>query len=194
MKRIFRGLALVAGIAACASALAAPECASDTFTGEQSCTYGRKSIGLPGIGNQILTKDGQMTFVRLISRIGREPIDVDAVLFRVDDRRTIQLTAMNLTRPAVNCSGSLCTWTWNVAANMPGSVLAELASAEKLVIGFRGDGQTIEEQELRRGGQIFQKFQDDIRKHEPAVLDSLVGEAFLMEGLQLVPYAPATTP
>lgn len=190
MKRIVLGLACFACLCTGAPALAAPDCSSDNFSGESSCTYGRKSIGLPGIGNQVLTKDGQMTFVRLVSRIGGDPVNVDAVLFRVDDRRTIQLPATNLNRPSVNCTGAFCTWTWNVAANLPGPVLAELASAKKLVIGFRGDGQTIEEQELRRGGQIFKKFQDDIQKHEPGVLTSAGGEAFLMQGQAVVPYAP----
>lgn len=194
LKTIILGLAAASGLLLAAPAFAAPDCSSDTFSGERSCIYGRKSIGLPGIGNQILTKDGQMTFTRLVSRIGRQPINVSAVLFRVDDRRTIQITATNLSQPTVNCTGSLCTWSWTVGAALPGPVLAELASAKKLVIGFRGDGQTIEEQELRRGGQIFQKFQEDIREHEPAVLDSSVGEALLMEGSQLSPYISAPTP
>ena len=187
MKRTILTLTVLLGSLFATPVLADPVCDADTFSGEQSCVYGRKSIGLPGIGNQIHTKDGQMTFVRLISQIGGDPTDIEGVLFRVNDARTISLPAANLNRPAVNCAGSLCTWSWNVAARMPGPVLAELAAAKKLIIGFRGQGRTIEESELRRGGQIFQKFQADIQEHEPEILLGQ-GEAFLLQGSELVPY------
>ncbi len=172
-----------------APALADPECRSDTFTGERACVYGRGSIGLPGIGNQIITEDGQMVFHRMISAIGGEPIEVDAILFRVDDRRTVMLPAKNATQPTVSCV-SFCTWNWTVAAPVSAEVLAELGSAERLIIGFRGEGLTIQEQALKRGGQIFQKFLNDIREHEPAALDAARAEVYLLEGQEKRPYSP----
>jgi len=172
---------------------ARPDCHEDTFSGERGCIYGRASIGMPGIGNQILTKDGKMVFQRAIMRIGGNPVRIEAVLFRVDDRRTIQIPATNADQPRVNCSGRLCTWSWSVIAPLSTDVLTELASAKKLAIGFRGEGQTIEESEFKRGGQIFVKFLDDIRAHEPAVLETAQAEAFLMEGGTLSPYAPPGT-
>lgn len=184
------GLAGIVLMSAMGLAHARPNCHEDTFSGERGCVYGRGSIGLPGIGNQILTKDGKMVFQRAIMRIGGNPVQIEAVLFRVDDRRTIRLPATNADQPRVNCSGRLCTWSWSVIAPLSADVLAELASAKKLVIGFRGEGQTIEESELKRGGQIFAKFLDDIRANEPSVLETADGEAFLMEGANLVPYTP----
>lgn len=172
-------------------ALADPECKADTFTGEKSCTYGRGTIGLPGIGNQIITSEGKMIFHRMVSQIGGQPVEVDAVLFRVDDRRTIMLPATNATRPAVSCRGSFCTWNWTVAAPISRDALAELASARKLIIGFRGDGLTIQEQPLKKGGEIFSKFLADIQEHEPAVLDAATAEVFLLEGRERRPYATA---
>ncbi len=181
------GLAL---LAVAGAANAKPDCKADTFSGEQSCIYGRGTIGLPGIGNQIITKNGQMFFHRMVSQIGGQPIEVDAILFRVDDRRTIVLPAANATRPSVSCNGNFCTWSWSVAAPIAPDVLAELGSAKKLIIGFRGEGLTIQEQALKKGGEIFARFLADIRQHEPSVLDTATAENFLMESGQNLPYAP----
>lgn len=190
--RVWRRWALAALlVGSSAPALADPDCKADTFTGEKSCTYGRGTIGLPGIGNQIITSEGKMLFHRLVSQIGGQPIEVEAILFRVDDRRTIMLPATNATRPAVNCGGSVCTWSWTVAAPISPAALAELASAKKLIIGFRGEGLTIQEQPLKKGGQIFSKFMTDIQEHEPGLLDTATAEVFLLEGRVPKPYSPA---
>ncbi|WP_148268072.1 hypothetical protein [Pseudoxanthomonas spadix] len=181
------GLAL---FAATSTAAAEPDCRQDTFSQEKSCVYGRGSIGMAGIGNQIITRDGQMYFRRLITLTNSgDPVDVDAILFRIDDRRTVQLKAENADRPTVNCSGRLCTWSWNVMAPISASVLAELASAKKLVIAFQGEGRRLGEGDMRRGGQIFARFLSDIRTHESGVLETSQHEAFLVEGRNLIPYA-----
>lgn len=178
------------GVLVAAQALAAPKCDADTFTGEKSCVYATGSIGLAGIGNQIMTANGSMFFHRGITRINGEPLEIEAILFRVDDSRTLVLPAKHTSRPDVSCSGRLCTWSWGVAAPISGPVLAELAAAKKLVIAFQGEGQRIEESQLKRGGRIFSKFYEDIQAHEPSVLTTAQDETQLMVDVQLIPYTP----
>lgn len=178
--------------AATGPAIAKPDCEQDTFSQEKSCVYGRGSIGMAGIGNQIITRDGQMYFRRLIMLTNSgDPVNLDAILFRIDDRRTVRLKAENADRPTVNCSGRLCTWSWNVMAPISAGLLAELSSAKKLVIAFQGEGRRVGEGDMRRGGQIFAKFLSDIRTHEPSVLETSQNEAFVVEGSNLTPYAPS---
>lgn len=188
--RCFLFLVGAALFVATGPAFAKPDCTKDTFSQENSCVYAR---GISGIGNQIITRDGQMYFRRLIMLTNSgDPVDVNAILFRIDDYRTIQLTAKNADRPAVNCSGRLCTWSWNVLAPISAGVLTELASAKKLVIAFQGQGRRVGESDLRRGGQIFARLLSDIRTYEPSVLEASQDEAFLLEGSNLTPYvAPA---
>lgn len=181
----------LAGILVAPQLLAAPKCDADTFTQEKSCVYASGTIGLAGIGNQIMTANGSMFFHRGITRIGGQPLEVESILFRVDDSRTLVLPARNVSRVDVSCSGRLCTWHWSVAAPISGPVLAELAAARKLVIAFQGQGQRIEESELKRGGRIFSKFYDDIQTYEPGVLDTAQDETQLLVGGELRPYASA---
>lgn len=180
-------------VALASPALADPDCKADTFTGERSCIYGRGTIGLPGIGNQIITSEGKMFFRRLVSQIGGQPVETEAILFRVDDRRTIMLPAVNDSKPGVNCTGRLCTWSWTVSAPISPDALAELASAKKLIIGFRGEGMTIQEQPYKKGGRIFEKFLADVREHEPELLETATAEVLLLEGREVKPYSAAET-
>ena len=194
MTIAIRCCALLTGLAlfsVTAPASAEPECEQDTFSQEKSCIYGRGSIGMAGIGNQILTRDGQMYFRKLIMLTNSgDPVDVEAILFRIDDQRTVQLKAKNADRPTVSCSGRLCTWSWNVMAPISASLLVELSSAKELVMAFQGEGRRVGEGNMRRGGRIFEKFLSDIRTHEPSVLETSQQEAFLVERGNLTPYAP----
>lgn len=184
---LFLGLTL---LSITGPASAQPECDQDTFSQEKSCIYGRGSIGMAGIGNQILTRDGQMHFRKLIMLTNSgDPVDVEAILFRIDDQRTVQLKAENADRPTVSCSGQLCTWSWNVMAPISAGLLVELSSARKLVMAFQGEGRRVGEANMRRGGRIFARFLSDIRTHEPSVLETSQQEAFLVEGARLTPYS-----
>ncbi|NMI20261.1 hypothetical protein, partial [Xanthomonas hortorum] len=102
------GLLIVA-----APLLAKPKCEVDSFTGKKGCVYGTGAIGMAGVGNQIITADGQMGFQRAVMFVYK-PLDVSSILFRVDGQRTIRLSAKNTSRPDVHCSGQLCTWSWTV--------------------------------------------------------------------------------
>ncbi|MDC9652786.1 hypothetical protein [Xanthomonas perforans] len=53
---------------------ASPKCEADTFTGKKGCVYGTGTIGLAGVGNQIITEDGQMHWQRHMQVFG-DPID-----------------------------------------------------------------------------------------------------------------------
>lgn len=71
---------------------AKPKCEADTFTGKKGCVYGIGTIGMAGVGNQIVTADGQMGFQRSVMFVYK-PLDVSSILFRIDGRRTLRLSA-----------------------------------------------------------------------------------------------------
>ncbi|MCF7223420.1 hypothetical protein [Marilutibacter chinensis] len=167
-------LALTALLMLPGLALAAPKCAPDTFTGEKACVYGTDTIGMAGVGNQILTKDGKMYYRKLIMTNG-DPLNIDALLFRLDDQRTIRLVASNTNTPTVDCiNRHLCTWSWTVMAPISAEDLTALSQAKKLIVAAEDKNhRRTEESTMKKGGMIFQKFLDDIRANEPAVLAPL---------------------
>lgn len=164
-------LLLLLALLGVGSVHAAPKCEADTFTEENSCVYGRGSIGMAGIGNQIISKDGQMFYHRMVMFIGGEPAEVERILFRIDGERTMELAAANSSRPDVNCRGRICTWNWSVLAPITAEQLAELGAAQSLVIGIEGEGRRVEEAEVKRGGRMFARFLADIQEHEPELLN-----------------------
>jgi hypothetical protein len=173
---------------------ASPKCEADTFTGKKGCVYGTGTIGLAGVGNQIITEDGQMHLQRHMQVFG-DPIDVDAVLFRLDDRRTLRVRAVNNTRPQVNCSGRLCTWSWTILMPVSGDLLKDLAGAQSLIMAVQGkDGHRGEEMTMKKGGKIFREFLKDIQANEPEVLESSTAEAFVLVGTEFQPYPSRSTP
>jgi hypothetical protein len=174
--------------------MAKPKCEADTFTGKNACVYGTGTIGLGGVGNQIITGDGQMGLQRMMQVFG-DPIDVDAVLFRLDDRRTLRVRAVNNTRPQVNCSGRLCTWSWAILVPLSGDVLKELAGAQSLIMAVQGkDGRRGDEMTMKKGGKIFSQFLEEIQANEPEVLESSKAEAFVLVGTDFQPYTSSFTP
>ncbi|MFA1791395.1 hypothetical protein [Xanthomonas campestris] len=175
-------------------AQAKPKCEADTFTGKKGCVYGTGTIGMAGVGNQIITADGQMGFQRAVMFVYK-PLDVSSILFRVDGRRTIRLSAKNTSRPDVRCSGQLCTWSWTVLAPISGDFLKELASADDLImVMVSDDHQRSEEMTMKKGGKIFRKFLEDIQANEPSVLETSKAEAFVQVGSDLQPYGPPASP
>lgn len=152
-------------------ALATPKCTSDTFTGEKSCVYGTDTIGIAGVGNQILTKDGRMYYRKLIMTSGN-PLNIEALLFRLDDQRTVRLSASNTNTPTVDCINKhLCTWSWTVMAPISAEELTALSQAKKLIVAAEDKNhRRTEESTMKKGGMIFQKLLADIRANEPAVL------------------------
>ena len=159
-------------------ALATPKCTSDTFTGEKSCVYGTDTIGIAGVGNQILTKDGRMYYRKLIMTYS-DPLNIDALLFRLDDQRTIRLSASNANTPTVDCIiKHLCTWSWTVLAPISVEELTALSQAKKLIVAAEDKNhRRTEESTLKKGGMIFQKFLADIRATEPSILASAAAVA-----------------
>lgn len=124
-----------------------------------------------------------------------DPIDVDAVLFRLDDRRTLRVRAVNNTRPQVNCSGRLCTWSWAILVPLSGDVLKELAGAQSLIMAVQGkDGRRGDEMTMKKGGKIFSQFLEEIQANEPEVLESSKAEAFVLVGTDFQPYTSSFTP
>ncbi|MCE4308385.1 hypothetical protein [Xanthomonas hortorum] len=183
------GLLIVA-----APLLAKPKCEVDSFTGKKGCVYGTGAIGMAGVGNQIITADGQMGFQRAVMFVYK-PLDVSSILFRVDGQRTIRLSAKNTSRPDVHCSGQLCTWSWTVLAPISGDFLKELAGADELIMVMESDDhQRSEEMTMKKGGRIFAKFLEDIQANEPSVLDTSKAEAFVQVGTDLQPYTPPAVP
>lgn len=184
---IATALLAVAGLAH-----AKPKCEADTFSGKQACVYGTGTIGIAGIGNQIITREGQMFYRRNVMTFG-DPLEARAFLFRIDDRRTVKLSAENATRPNVSCTGKVCTWSWTVMAPLTADVLTELASAKTLVMAVEGkDGRRTNPETMKKGGQIFAKLLADIRSTEENVLNTSVGEAYLQQGDDIVPYSGPT--
>lgn len=173
---------------------AKPKCEADTFTGKKGCVYGTGTIGLAGVGNQIITNGGQMGLQRMMQVYG-DPMNVEVVLFRIDDLRTLRIGARNNTRPKVGCAGSLCTWSWTILVPLSGDVLKELADAKTLIMAVQDEnGKRGEEMTMKKGGQIFRKFLDDIQANEPSVLETSKAEAFVQVGTNLQPYTPPAVP
>lgn len=185
--------ALAMGLLCAAMPLfAKPKCEADTFTGKKGCVYGTGTIGMAGVGNQIVTADGQMGFQRSVMFVYK-PLDVSSILFRVDGSRTLRLSAKNTTRPEVRCSGQLCTWSWTVLAPISGAFLKELAGADELVMVMESDDHRRgEEMTMKKGGKMFAKFLEDIQANEPSVLETSKAEAFVQVGTDLQPYTSSS--
>ncbi|MBV6783478.1 hypothetical protein KWH04_23280 [Xanthomonas campestris pv. trichodesmae] len=192
----------VTGVLRCALAMgflcaamplfAKPKCEADTFTGKKGCVYGTGTIGMAGVGNQIVTADGQMGFQRSVMFVYK-PLDVSSILFRIDGRRTLRLSAKNTTRPEVHCSGQLCTWSWTVLAPISGAFLKELAGADELLMVMESDDHLRgEEMKMKKGGKMFAKFLEDIQDNEPSVLETSKAEAFVQVGTDLQPYTSSS--
>ncbi|WP_415916260.1 hypothetical protein SE336_15675 [Xanthomonas arboricola] len=194
MKKFFSAAALLVLALYGGLAFAEPKCEADTFTGKKGCVYGTGTIGLAGVGNQIITNDGQMNLQRMMQVFG-DPMEVESVLFRIDDRRTLRVGARNNSRPNVNCSGRLCAWTWTIMVPLSGEVLKELAGAKTLVMAAQDkNGRRGEEMTMKKGGKIFREFLEDIQANEPLVLETSKAEAFVQVGTDLQPYTPPTSP
>ncbi|WP_406235742.1 hypothetical protein ACI703_08005 [Isoptericola jiangsuensis] len=186
---------LLMGLLCAATPLSAkPKCEADTFTGKKSCVYGIGTIGLAGVGNQIITADGQMRLQRMMQVFG-DPVDVDSLLFRVDDRRTLRVNASNNSRPQVNCSGRVCTWSWTIMIPMSRDVLEELAGAQSLIMAVQDkDGRRGDEMAMKKGGKMFREFLEDIQANEPEVLQSSKADAFVLVGTEFQPFTSRSTP